>query len=293
MSKTNRFCFTLNNYEEIHYALFSTDLSNRLKYWICGKEVGDNGTPHLQGYVEFPNNDKLRCTAAKTRLCALGLPDSIHIEPAKGTGLQNITYCSKDGTFVEGGTRPKGQGKRTDLDNVCDLVNEGKTLMEIANEYPSQIVKHSGGIQKLINLKNPRRFFKTEVVWLYGPTGTGKSRYAWTAAPEAYMKSSSHKWWDGYIGQDVVIVDDFRPSSALPFSFILNLFDRYPLSVEIKGCMVEFISKKIFVTSPFSPSQICDNLEWIGQEMKDQLLRRVDQIIHFSRENPWNPPPQV
>lgn len=290
MSKTNRFCFTLNNYEELHYALFSNGAIDGIKYFIVGKEVGEQGTPHLQGYVEFPNNDKLRISAAKSRLERIGLPNTIHIEPAKGTAQQNITYCSKDGTFVEGGERPKGQGKRTDLDDVCDKINSGSSLNEIANEFPVSFIKYSTGIQKLMNLKNSRRFFKTEVIWLYGSTGTGKSRFAWTAAPEAYMKCSSHKWWDGYTGQDVVIVDDYRPSAHLPFHFMLNLMDRYPLSVEVKGATVEFISKKIYITSPYSPQEVCENLEWVKEEMKDQFLRRIDEVRHFSAENPWNPP---
>lgn len=95
MSKTNRFCFTLNNYQELHYALFSNGAIEGIKYFIVGKEVGEQGTPHLQGYVEFPNNDKLRISAAKSRLERIGLPNTIHIEPAKGTAQQNITYCSK------------------------------------------------------------------------------------------------------------------------------------------------------------------------------------------------------
>ena len=285
MSKTNRFALTINNYLPVHELLSKSDLSNSLKYWIFGREVGESGTPHLQGYIEFHNNQKLRITAAKQRLVDLGFPESIHLEPAKGTGIQNVTYCSKGGDFWQGGVAPKGQGKRTDLDNVCDLINSGSSLSDIAEQYPSQVIKFGQGITRLIQMKVERRFFKTEIFWLWGPTGSGKSRYAWDAAPTAYMKSSSHKWWDGYLGQETVILDDYRPSKEMPFNLILNLFDRYPLSVEIKGGMMEFTSKVIYVTSPFSPNQICDNYEWIGTEMRDQLLRRIDHVIQFPRLN--------
>lgn len=285
MSKTNRFAVTLNNYTAAHELLSKTDLSHHLKYWIFGKEVGEEGTPHLQGYVEFHNNQKLRITAAKERLVRIGFPDSIHLEAAIGTGIQNVTYCSKGGDFWQGGVAPKGQGKRTDLDNVCDLINSGSSLVDIATQYPAQVVKFGAGITRLIQMKVERRFFKTEIYWLWGPTGSGKSKYAWDAAPSAYMKSSSHKWWDGYMGQETVILDDYRPSKEMPFNLILNLFDRYPLSVEIKGGMMEFISKVIYVTSPFSPNQICDNFEWIGTEMREQLLRRIDHTIQFPQRN--------
>lgn len=280
MSKTNRFCFTRNNYTTLHVEILKTDLTNVFKYWCFGKEIGECGTPHLQGYFEFPNSSKLRISAAQKRLIDIGL-EGFAIFPAKGTAEQNITYCSKEEDFFEGGERPKGQGKRSDLDTVCERINSGATMLEISNEFPTQVVKFRHGLEYLINLKTPRRMFKTEVWWLWGPTGSGKSRYAWELYPCSYMKACNHKWWDGYIGQDVVIMDDFRPSKEIPFNFILNLFDRYPLSVEIKGGTVEFQSRIIYVTCPYSPQEICNHLDWLGPEQKDQLLRRIDHVIQF------------
>lgn len=280
MSKTTRFCFTRNNYSELHLEILKSDLTNTFKYWCFGVEVGEEGTPHLQGYFEFPNKQPMRISAAQNKLVSIGL-DGCHIEAAKGTAEQNITYCSKDGSFYEGGERPRGQGKRTDLDSVCELIKSGATMNEVANQFPSQVVKFHSGLQFLMNVTTSPRRFKTEVWWLWGPTGSGKSRYAWDQYPSSYMKECSHKWWDGYTGQDVVIMDDFRPSKELPFSFILNLFDRYPLSVQVKGGMAQFISKTIFVTTPLSPKDTCNHLDWLGPEQKEQFLRRIDHIVEF------------
>lgn len=281
MSKSNRFCFTKNNYTDVDVSRLSDEsLTRKFKYWCFGKEVGENGTPHLQGYLEFDNNSKLRITACKARLEDEGL-FGFHLEIARGSAQQNITYCSKDGDFKEFGERPKGQGKRTDLDVACEAILNGDTMVDLIEKFPSQVVKFQRGLEFLIQSKQKRRFFKTEVFWLWGPTGSGKSRYAWSVAPEAYMKCSSHKWWTGYIGQESVIIDDYRPSKELPFNFMLNLLDRYPLSVETKGGMVEFLAKKIYVTSPFSPDQTCDRIEWIGTEQKAQLIRRIDHVIQF------------
>lgn len=91
-SPKKRWCLTLNNYSQEEYLFlkdsFSSNSSNK---WIIGKEVGENGTPHLQIYVNF---DK------KTRFSAIKkINTRLHIESARGSEIQNIQYCSKDGNF--------------------------------------------------------------------------------------------------------------------------------------------------------------------------------------------------
>lgn len=56
-------------------------------------------------------------------------------------------------------------------------------------------------------------------------------------------------WWDGYCGQKVVILDDYRPWWC-PFSFMLRLLDRYPIQVQVKGGFVNFVPEKIVITTP-------------------------------------------
>lgn len=279
--KSSRFCFTANNYTELDLALLnSEDVYSKFKYICWGKEVGESGTPHLQGFFMFENKETKRFSAVKKLLEKLGF-HGWHIESCKGSPMQNVEYCSKQGDFTEYGERPKGQGKRTDLDDVCQAIKEGATMVDLIESHPAQVVKFHRGLEFLIQARSIRRSWKTEVWWLWGPTGSGKSRYAWAQCPEAYMKCSSHKWWSGYIGQDTVILDDYRPSKELPFNFMLNLMDRYPMSVETKGGMTEFIAKRIYVTCPYSPEVCLNHLEWIGTEQKEQFLRRIDHTIQF------------
>lgn len=278
MSKATRWCFTKNNYTDVDLVLLRDELA--VKYLIYGKEVGEQGTPHLQGYFELPNNSPVVFAGIKARFERIGLM-GYHIERAKGNATQNIAYCSKDNDIFEKGERPKGQGKRTDLDLCCEAINEGKVMADLIADFPSQVVKFQRGLEFLIQASSPRRSWKTEVYWLHGPSGSGKSRYAWHTSPGAYMKCSSHKWWTGYIGQDSVIIDDYRPCKEMPFNFMLNLLDRYPLSVETKGGMVEFLAKTVYITSPYSPETACNHLEWLGTEEKNQFLRRIEHVIEF------------
>lgn len=86
-----RSVFTWNNYTEDEWTQLTQTLRAKAKSWIVGKEVGDSGTPHLQGYVEW--NKQTDFTVLKK------INAAIHWEPAKGTREQNVKYCSKDGDY--------------------------------------------------------------------------------------------------------------------------------------------------------------------------------------------------
>ena len=94
-----RFVFTINNYtdEDIDY-LENTDLF----HYVCyGREVGENLTPHLQGYFEFKHGNRKSLSACISALGKDGCPSKPHIEVAMGTAAQAIAYCEKDGIFWE------------------------------------------------------------------------------------------------------------------------------------------------------------------------------------------------
>lgn len=88
VSPAKKWCFTLNNYTMEEYSSIRYLLSQNCDYGIIGKEIGENGTPHLQGYLRF---------VTKQRPMAMFQNKRIHWECAKGTHNQNIKYCSKDG----------------------------------------------------------------------------------------------------------------------------------------------------------------------------------------------------
>lgn len=77
---------------------------------------------------------------------------------------------------------------------------------------PADIYIRHYGTLKRIALDNLRPVaIDRECQLFVGPTGTGKSRRAWAeAGMDAYIKNPNTKWWDGYKGQDHVIIDEFR-----------------------------------------------------------------------------------
>lgn len=87
---SKRWCFTRNNYDDDEVETLETLFKLHSIEYIFGEEVGEEGTPHLQGYIEAPV--KIRPVEK------LGLK-KYHWERAKGNRMSNMEYCSKDGKF--------------------------------------------------------------------------------------------------------------------------------------------------------------------------------------------------
>nr|WAE43212.1 MAG: replication associated protein [Cressdnaviricota sp.] len=110
-----------------------------------------------------------------------------------------------------------------------------------------------------------------------GTTGTGKSKLAWEEAGEtAYIKNPTTKWWDGYQGQEHVIIDEFR--GDINISHLLRWFDRYPVNLEIKGSSIPLSATKFWICSNLTPR------EWyplVDEQSMDALMRRME-LINFA-----------
>ena len=125
-------------------------------------------------------------------------------------------------------------------DEAVDAVMQGTPLQRVAQEFLGIWVAHGRGLvdlRKQLGLDADRRSFGPEgpEVWvLWGPSGTGKSRFVAKRWPKAFWKSPEAKWWDGYAGQEVVVLDDFK-DYAMPLVDLQRLLDWYPLWVEVKG----------------------------------------------------------
>lgn len=278
-----QFVFTFNNYNDRNIREACEHWEEFFTYLGWGDEIAPStGTPHLQGLVRHKSKVRLRQCVRDLQDC-FGCEDGqhIHVEVGRGTFAQAKAYCEKGGRFVCYGTEPR-QGKRTDISRVAEKLAAGESIAEAARDHPSVFIKYSRGLQAFAQLYQKRRDFKTRVIWCYGPTGTGKSKWIVEQAPEAYWKSGRNKWWDGYANEDCVVIDDFRPSAEMPLDYLLRLFDRYPFQVECKGGTLTFNSKTIYVSAPWRPEELYSKLPFeIPGEDIAQLVRRIEEFRNF------------
>lgn len=261
--------FTWNNFGEDFETVIAAWGAT---YAIFQHEVGEEGTPHIQGYLEF---DKQQTMGGLKRL-----HNSVHWEKRRGNQQQAVDYCSKEDTRVSGPYEfgiKKQQGKRSDLDAAKAVLDAGGDVLDIADSDFTAYLKYNKGFDRYKREITKARNWQMEVLVFWGPPGTGKTRKAFEEHPDAFFKPDGD-WWDGYTGQDTVVIDDFY--GGLPWSFLLKLLDRYPLLVPFKGGFHQFISKRIIFTSNVDIDQWYD---FIGKpKMKvDALKRRITQKTHF------------
>jgi len=278
MSKNSRslhYCFTLNNYvEEEDIPRLSVFFEEEAKYWIIGREIGDGGTPHLQGYASF--RKRLSFSYVRDKLGT-----RCHIEGSRGTARQNREYCSKGGNFIEGGCINEGAaapGKSRDelARQFMVAVGRGNSgVAEFADSFPGTFIfSGSNMLRNTLSLKPPVDRPDISVQWIYGPPGVGKSRLAHESLPEAYVKEPRTKWWNGYLCETSVIIDDFGPN-GIDINHLLRWFDRYKCLVENKGGMVALYATTFIVTSNFHPREI---FKW-GDDLNPQLPALERRIV--------------
>lgn len=93
---------------------------------------------------------------------------------------------------------------------------------------------------------------------IYGKAGTGKTSYVRNLikAEDLYLKGRN-KWWDGYKGQPVAVMDDLDPGMAsMLVAFIKDWTDRYPFKAERKGGSLYPQIKQFFITTQYTPEEL-------------------------------------
>lgn len=270
---SRHYLLTLNNPEyalEDELAQYLQD--NILTGYNCNLEIGEsNGVLHYQFMVclkrdQKPSYVKKLWPQAHNEICD---------DP-----YASWTYCAKDETRVAGpwtgGQGPAGQGRRTDITALRDAVLNGATDVDLFKTHTRSYLAYYNGIERIrLALAKPRSE-PTELYIILGPTGTGKTRFVAEKEPDLYWKQPGSQWWDGYHGQEAVILDDFYGWMA-PHE-LLRLADRYPLMVQVKGSQVNFNSKRLYITSNKVPTHWWKE-ETMSKYDMSALWRRVTLVI--------------
>lgn len=273
-ARSRDWCFTLNNPSPVEADALRKlgEKNENVKYMVLGKEVGKEGTPHLQGFCQFVAPITMK--GAKDRL-----GPRCHVEARRGAPSQASEYCKKGGDYVEYGAL-SGQGQRTDLIALQETLDSDVPMSEVVQRHFGAYMRYSRAVTTYRSLSRATTSRPPpKIRWLWGPSGVGKTRSlsTWltsmelTVSDDCYFLSTTPTgtWWDGYEGQKVVVLDDFR-GTWFPHHVALRIFDRLPYKVPAHGQQLPLVSEYFFVTTNMPPTQT------YAQDPAGAFMRRVD-----------------
>lgn len=158
------YCFTINNYTD---AIVSNVQGAQgfagITYVCYGFETGEQGTRHMQGYLQATHDNKSRfqkrfgvkCHFEK-QLAATG-PSELELQGTFGKPFTAIGYCMKDGDFHEWGEKidiqPTTKGARNDLNAVKEAIDRGETYEQICETHFQQAAMYGRFIKERIAAK--------------------------------------------------------------------------------------------------------------------------------------------
>lgn len=272
---------------EEYHKLIATN--TKIRFIAYGLETcPTTGRQHHQGWIVFKNQI---ATSTKSLGNIGKILGNAHVEPMWGTLKQNAVYCSKESDLCKFGDEPK-QGDRNDLKEVMRRIRDRETTAdEILIDDPGYYHMYGRTLERAEDVVMRKRF-RTEMtkgIWLYGNTGAGKSHVAFDGFdPEnGYVKAltgNEAKWWDGYTGQETVILNEFR--GEIGYGELLSLVDKWPVSVPRRNREpAPFLAKRVIITSALHPQEV-----WKKRGMSDsmdQLYRRFDVGLVADRVVNW------
>ncbi len=255
--------------------------------FLCGQDeiCPETQRRHFQGYVHGRSALGIRSVQEQ-----LGLPN-IHLEVRRGRHEEALDYCTKIESRAPGADPvilgdPPRQGARKDLDEIKGILDTNRDIRSAFEHDFTSTVRYYRGFEKYLSTlgraRNPEE--EPECYYYHGASGAGKTRAAYDLASERETKtyavsiSGSNRWFDGYVPghHGVILIDDYK--SNWPATFFLNLLDRYPMLLPVKGAFVKIGKAVIIVTSNYP-------LEAQYPDYPDQnaLRRRFTQIVYFNK----------
>lgn len=235
---------------------------------VC-EEKHEDGSPHLHAYVKLNEGVTKKQSVHTFNL----IGKSGDYQPARSWKACQ-EYVKKDGNYishnieVESAVQKKAKRSRQILeDDIDNLIDTGV----ISSTQIYQVKKSRLAYEEM--KQAPYSHDDVRGHWYYGPSGTGKSRKAYTENPGAYLKAQN-KWFDGYTGQDVIILDDL--DSTTLGHYLKIWADRYPCSGEVKCGNVQLRHKKFIVTSNWSIEELFKDepkmIEPIKRRFKEEFF---------------------
>lgn len=232
----------------------------KILYAAVVQEPHKDGFPHLHAHVQFKSIFK-----ASERTFDLA---DFHPNVQKVKDTEDWSkYLSKNGTPESTGsmvilTRKKQKKQHSDEDPQEKRKQQNELIL--ARDLPELVNSGEISIYSYVQLRNAKLAYQQDSLkvgaildrqcyWIVGDPGIGKSYWVRSNFPSVFNKPQN-KWWDGYVGEKEVLLDDL--DCSVLGHYIKIWADNYSFKAEIKGSTITPCYTKFFVTSNYFPEQL-------------------------------------
>ena len=306
-SVSKSFFCVLNHPEEHGYTGAPEEICDKMKQqWIDGSStrtgawaycISASGLKHVHMVLE--DKKAMRFTAVKTAYPAA------HIEITRGSKNEAEAYINKDPPYDEKdekvvcvarhGEIQGRQGKRSDMEEIAEMLDSGMTPSEIFQKDMAY-----RRLDKLIrNEFQDRKYRETPAIrkvtvhYIVGDSGSGKS-YTFVKLCEEvgedkiyHTSDYQNGGFDKYECQPILFLDEYK--GQLPYSQFLTVLDVYKTQLHSRFTNIYALWNEVYITSVMPPEDIYsimvppDRRDIDGYE---QLRRRISDITYcFKADN--------
>ena len=282
-------------------------------YWCIADEIGEEGqTPHTHIYTVF--SSAVRFSTLRNLFKSTVEPERFvaHLERAVASHKANRDYVAKEGkwadyegkhgtkiedSFEEWGEMPiefsAGNG-RCQESVVLNRITSGASNADILMEFPNYLramrdVEYAR--QTLKADENRDKWRDLEVIYIWGVTGAGKTRYVMDdfGYSNVYSVNNYKHPFDGYTGEEVMLFDEFN--SGLRIQDMNNYLGGYPLALPARYSNKQACYSKVFIISNLDLSEQYRGEQLQQPEVWSAFLRRIHKVMYFGADGTrqeWN-----
>ena len=229
----------------------------KAKYMVGQVEAApETGMKHW--HVVLKLEKQTRCTAL---LKAFGLGTNVKAV-TKGTEDTVIEYATKEESRIDGpyvfGQRPVQLSSKRDWDRIHEDVKAGRF-----DQVPADIlIKHYGNLKAIRHdtiMGEPYNHHRCRGLWIMGKAGLGKSHFVNVFLKDRFktvQDKNLNKWFDGYVDQKVISIQDIDPNHVYLLDFMKRWADKWSFAAEVKGSTVVPKHHLLCVTSNHTIDQV-------------------------------------
>lgn len=268
-------------------------------YYCLSDEIASTGTLHTHCFI-------YRRSGIRERTIRKHFP-SVHFDNCYGTCRENRDYVLKSGkwaetdkaetkikgSFEEFGSMPdEKQEKNPDASDLIEQLEAGQSTAEIIKSN-AKFVFRSNDINILRETILSEKYLKeereVEVIYLYGATGTGKTRSIFDSNEISdicritnYGNSANAVKFDAYHGQGVLVFEEFH--GQISIFDMLNYLDRYPVILPARYTDRVCCCHKIYITSNIPLEAQYPSIQYEKPEVWKAFLRRITKVVEFTED---------